>query len=351
MSQQEMPAVVSKDRDDYTKNEAALAEKKGKNVDDMNDDELEKLLAERKSLKSANEDLMNKAREEATVENTEYDAEKAQQIAEEKIKEEKARAEQAVEHEAKVAEDRSKAAVLAEQIKSGKIGDSAEDGEKHKSAYETQISKSENRGNIYAEFDKNKAFSRGEAEVALSQGDVQGFQEAYIKMTENTIARLEAYIKNVNEDFSDGSFQKNFRENMMQSATDEYVQGNYEYQKKSIQDQIQQMRVDSIELVKSNPAIIIQREKFDEKADKTGMLGRMLKEAGNLLQLEKKAGVKKGAMYPTATAIAEGAISAALRYKDPKVIAYLKDRFDGDLPTTSGVLSPELQKQIHDVKV
>lgn len=256
--------------------------------------------------------------------------------------------EQAIIDEAKAAEDALKATELAEQIKSGNIGVSVE---KNVNAAGAE-NKNEVRGVADIQFKRMTEVLRGELEVALAEGDTQGFQEAYIKMTENKIAGLEFRAQALDEDFNDGTFEKDLKQARSSvEMTMGYVRGEYEYNKKNLQDQIQTLKADSIELVKSNPQAVIMREGYDEKRDGVNALRSILKEAGNYLALEKKSGVEFGAQYPNATAKVEGAVVAALRYKDPKVMAFLKETFDGDVPMTNVTLSPELQQQIHDLKV
>lgn len=225
----------------------------------------------------------------------------------------------------------------------GEVGSSVEAGEEE--------NKDEKRGVAYTWFNKMKDVFHAEAEVALSQNDMPGFQSAYVKMMENKITELEFRIQGGEADFNDGSFQKNFREYHAASADDAYIQGVYDYQKKTMQDQIQSIREYSIKAVQENPQNIITRDKFRENQDKIGLLAMILKEADGYILLEKNKGAKKGGMYPNAGAQVEGAVAAALRYKDPKVLAYLKNTFNGDLPRTMVTLPAELQEQIVALKV
>lgn len=116
------------DRDQYEKNAGRLAEMSSKNVGELSDDELETMLAERKTLRSAQSENIGRAQDEATAENAERNAEKARQVAEaKKVAEDAARSEQAAAHAVKEAEDAAKATALAEQIKSGNVGLSEEE--------------------------------------------------------------------------------------------------------------------------------------------------------------------------------------------------------------------------------
>ncbi len=288
-------------------NMGGAVEVRSKIAEELTDDELETMLAERK-------------------------AEKARQAAA---------------HEAKVAEDAAKAVTLAEQIKSGNIGGPAE-----KSADVVEArNKNEARGAAYTQFNKMTDAFRGEAEMALAEGNMQGFQEAYIKMTENKIAELQFRIQGTDEDINDGSYQELQAHRPGDSV--EKIRGIYEYQKKNLAEQVEQLRSGSIELVKSNPQTIIMREGYDEKRDKVDVLKVLLKEAHSFWMAAKRDGREMSVIYPNATAKVEGAVAAALRYKDPKVMAFLKYTFDDPLgmPHTYVVLSPELQQQIHDLKV
>jgi hypothetical protein len=128
------------DKNQYEANAARLAEISTKNVGELSDDELETMLAERKTLRSAQSENIGRAQEEATAENAERDAETARKAVEAKAAEDAARAEQAAAHAAKEAEDAAKATALAEQIKSGNIGGEAKPAEKISDAETATIS-------------------------------------------------------------------------------------------------------------------------------------------------------------------------------------------------------------------
>ena len=251
---------------------------------------------------------------------------------------------------AQVDADTARAMALAEQIKNGNIGTSAEKSVDTAGAE----NKNEVRGAADIQFKRIIGMLRGEAEVALAEGDMQGFQEVHIKMSENKIAGLEFRAQALDEDFNEGTFEKDLKQSRpSREITAGYVRGEYEYNKKNLRDQIQTLQEDSVALVKSDPQIVIMREGYDENKNKSKVnaLRDTLKEAGNYLALEKKNEVEVGAQYPNATAKVEGAVAAALRYKDPEVVAFLKETFDGDMPMTNVTLSPELQQQIHDLKI
>lgn len=252
--------------------------------------------------------------------------------------------------ESKAAEDSASADALQARIKNGEVGTKAV--ESTETVPIGEKGKNENPGVAdHGQFNKIKDSLHAEAEVALSQGDTPGFQTAYIKMMENEIARSEATIQALDVAFQSGSFQKNFRETHGATQTNEYIKETYEYQKNAATQHISDLREYSIEQVKRDPKAIIQRDGFDEKPNKIALLRGILKEAGNYLKLEKDAGRPEGEMYPNATTKVEGAVSAALRYKDPETMTFLKDTFAGDLSMTNVKLSSELQKQIADLKV
>jgi hypothetical protein len=325
-----MPGAISQDRENSTNNEARLAEMKGKNVDDMSDEDLEVFLAERKKLKGTNESLVDKARAEATVENTErdaYDAAAAEDQARTKA-----------ETAAKEVADQESAAALAKKIKSGEIGSVPEAGE---------LAKGENSLEAYQQADRAKETHRGEAEVALSMGDVEGFQKAYTQMSESAITRLELEIQELEQGIAEGKYPDTAEANKMGAQSLDTAQ----YQIKKAKEHIEQYREYSIKQVQNNPEGVIRRDGFDRNPNKVGLLGGMLKEAQNYYSLAKKDGRPVDQVYPNATAKLEGAISTALRYRDPEVMQFLQNRFNSDLPMTDVKLSPELQKQIVDLKV
>ncbi len=326
------------DKSQHEANVGRFMELSSKSAGELSDHELETMLADRKALKSA--------QTEAETENAERDAETVRKAAEAKVAEEAARAEQVAAHATKEAEDATRAVKLAEQIKSGNIGESTEKGGDVPDAE----NKDKVRGVAYAEFQRMTDMLRGESEVALAEGDMQGFQEAYIKMTEIKIAELQFRIQGTDEDINDGSYQELQKHRPELSM--ERIRGIYEYQKKNLLDQIETLRSSSIELVKSNPKTVIMRE-YDEKQDKVNVLKTLLKEAHSFWMAARKDGREMSVAYPNAGAKVEGAVATALRYKDPKVIAFLKYTFADPLGMlhTYVVLSPELQQQIRDLKV
>lgn len=319
-------SAVSKDKETFIANAEALKNLGGKNIDEMSDDEVEAFLAERKKLKGANEGLKDKAFDEATTENQERDAEKAKMEA---AAAETARQEQAKKDGEAHQADQVKADELAGKIKNGEVG--------VKAVESTEVAQ-ENPLDAMEKARTDEDINRGAAEFALSQNDIPGFQKAYIKMSESLIAVQEATIANLDKSFASGNFQNRG------PSSDEKVKEIYDYQKNQALKIIQSIKEHSIGQVQKDPESIIQRDEFERSPNAAGLLSKLAGEVESLLKEEDRMGYGRGKTYPHATARLEGYISAALQSKNTEVMRSLPSLAQR-IP-----LSPELQKQIADLK-
>ena len=161
----------------------------------------------------------------------------------------------------------------------------------------------------------------GEAQYALLQGDIAGFQAAALKMLEADIAILEYKVQKIDEDFNGGNFQ-----NRGPSESPK-VKDIYQYQRGVAADEIAYIKTTEMPRVTEEPDEIVRRFKFEKKtneSDKTGglraYLGRLVEEAEGLQTKETKGEDSVGSKWPNATKKLEGAIRMALDSGDPEML-------------------------------